>query len=300
MEKNKVFNHDTELMDVKTDLNLFHKGKVRNVYEVDGGLILCATDRVSAFDCVFPNGIPSKGKVLTQISNKWFEIFKNVPNHIIATKVDEFPEQTRKYKDVLEHRSVYVKKCDRIDIECVVRGYIIGSGWKSYQKDGTVCGIKLPKGLKMAEQLSEPIFTPATKADTGHDENISFEKMKDLVGIELSEKLRDLSISIYNKASDMIYDKGIIIADTKFEFGIYDGEIMLIDEILTPDSSRFWPVDSYELGKSPVSYDKQFIRDYLETLSWDKTPPAPELPQNIINKTREKYLEAYKIISSLD
>lgn len=293
------FNDTNAALDINIDLKMFHKGKVRNVYDVEGGLILCATDRLSAFDCVFPNGIPSKGKILTQISNKWFEIFKDIPNHIIATDIDGFPEEAKKYKTELEERSVYVKKCKRIDIECVVRGYIIGSAWKEYVKDQTVCGIELPAGLKMAEKFPEPIFTPSTKSDTGHDENISFEQMKDLIGAELSEKLKDRSIEIYTKAADKIRDKGVIIADTKFEFGLIDDEIILIDEILTPDSSRFWPASDYKVGESPVSYDKQFIRDYLETTDWDKTPPAPALPEDIINKSREKYLEIYNIIADL-
>lgn len=294
------FNDNNALLDIEAkSLKLFHKGKVRNVYEVSGGLLLCATDRVSAFDCVFPNGIPSKGKLLTQISNKWFELFKDIPNHLISTDVNDFPEETAPYREKLKERTVYVKKCERIDIECVVRGYIIGSGWKSYQQDGTVCGIKLPKGLKMADKLPEPIFTPSTKSDDGHDENISFEEMVNRVGKELSEKLRDISLSIYQKAFQKILPSGIIIADTKYEFGLYNNEIVLIDELLTPDSSRFWPMESYKVGESPMSYDKQFIRDYLEGIDWDKTPPAPPLPENIIQKTRDKYVEAYNIIHQL-
>jgi len=293
------YNNKETLTDINIDLKLFHKGKVRNVYEVENGLILCASDRISAFDVVFPNGIPSKGKILTAISNKWFSLFSDIPNHIISTYVENFPESTKKYKDILKDRSVYVKKCKRIDIECVVRGYIIGSGWKEYEKSNEVCGIKLPKGLKMAEKLPEPIFTPAIKNEKLHDENISFEKMKDIVGSELSEKLKDISINIYNRAYKKLFEKNIIIADTKFEFGLFNENITLIDELFTPDSSRFWPLESYKAGESPISYDKQYLRNYLETTTWDKTPPAPPLPENIIEKTREKYLEILKIINSL-
>lgn len=288
------------LMDVQIPgVELYHKGKVRNVYELDGKLLIVATDRISAFDFVFPTGIPGKGQILTTLSNFWFQQTSHVKNHLIETEVEKYPDFLKPYQDQLEGRSVLVLKTKRIDIECVARGYIVGSGWKEYQNNQTVCGIKLPAGLKQAQVLPEPIFTPATKEDNGHDENISFDKMKDLVGTELSEKLRDLTLQIYIDAAKQAYNKGIIIADTKFEFGLDDqGNIILIDEILTPDSSRFWPMDQYQVGVSPVSYDKQFVRDYLEGIQWNKQPPVPELPTEIVQKTREKYLEAHQILTS--
>ncbi|HOJ50361.1 MAG TPA: phosphoribosylaminoimidazolesuccinocarboxamide synthase [Spirochaetota bacterium] len=286
------------IMNIELPLKLLHKGKVRNMYEIDSEtLLLVATDRVSAFDRVFPNGIPGKGKILTQISNKWFKII-NYPNHIIETDIENFPEPLNKYFE-LEDRTVIVKKAKRIDIECVVRGFIIGSGWKEYKESGSVCGIKLPKGLKMASKLSEPIFTPAFKNDKGHDENITFERMVDITGYEIANKLKDISIDIYTKAYNILYDKGIILADTKFEFGIYNGEIILIDEILTPDSSRFWVKEFYKEGESPVSYDKQFIRDYCISIGWEGDTDAPSLPDEIVKKTLEKYNEIYSIISSI-
>ncbi len=286
------------LLDIQLPLKLIHKGKVRNMYEVDEHhLLLVATDRVSAFDRVFPNGIPKKGEVLTQISNVWFDVI-DFPNHIVATQLSEFPTSIKGYTE-LENRSIIVKKAKRIDIECVVRGYIIGSGWKEYQQSGTVCGIKLPEGLQMAQQLPEPIFTPAFKNDNGHDENITFERMIEIVGEEAANYLSKVSIDIYIKGRELLKKNGVILADTKFEFG-YDGDkIILIDEILTPDSSRFWPEDKYKVGESPFSYDKQFVRDYCSSIGWKGDSEAPELPQEIINQTLEKYREIQTILNKI-
>ena len=277
---------------------LFIKGKARDVYDLGSHLLIVATDRISAFDVVLPTPIPDKGKILNLLSVFWFDWTKEiVDNHLISTNVGDFPEVLQGYKSTLDKRAVIVKKAKRIPIECVVRGYLSGSGWKEYKECGVLCGIKLPSGLKESEKLSEPIFTPATKADKGHDENISHHRAKDLIGDSLFEKIKEKSIEIYNKARDFAEDRGIIIADTKFEFGEINGEIILIDEILTPDSSRFWQKDKYSIGNSPPSFDKQFVRDYLESIKWDKKPPAPELPDDIVEKTREKYLEAYKRIT---
>ncbi len=273
-----------------SDLKLFKKGKVRDVYDFQDKLLFVATDRISAFDYILNQGIPNKGRVLTQISLFWFEFLQDVvKNHLITADINQFPEITHKYRNELEGRSLLVKKTELIPIECVVRGYIIGSGWKEYQTNGEVCGIKLPLGLQLAEKLPEAIFTPASKNDEGHDENISFNKMIDLVGKDISEKLRKLSLQIYNKAQKYADQKGIIIADTKFEFGVLNNEIILIDEVLTPDSSRFWSKESYSVGVSPKSFDKQIVRDYLESLNWDKQPPIPDLPQEIIEKTAQEY-----------
>src|SRR5580700_11194869 len=281
------------------DLELFASGKVRDVYRLgqDRGkdqLLFVATDRISAFDYVLATGIPHKGRVLTQLSLFWFDFLRDiVPNHLITAKVEEYPAAARKYADQLAGRSMLVTKADMIQVECVVRGYISGSAWKEYKSSGAVCGIKLPAGLKESDKLPEPIFTPSTKATTGHDENISFEKMEEIAGSELSGRLRDLTLKIYLKAADYARQKGIIIADTKFEFGITPQGITLADEVLTPDSSRFWPADKYAPGRAQESYDKQYVRDYLEEIRWNKQPPAPALPLDVANRTSEKYLDAY-------
>jgi len=288
-----------------TEINLAEKkpdyrGKVRDIYDLGDTLVLTASDRLSAFDVVFDQGIPERGKILTRISNHWFKVFHEIKNHIIETNVEKFPPPFSNYKEELGERSVWVKKAQRIDFECVVRGYLLGSGYKEYTETGSVCGVKLPDGLKKSEKLPSPIFTPATKVDKGHDENVSFEYMKEKIGAELAEKLRDLSINIYTKGYKKLLEQGILLADTKLEFGLLDDEIILIDEILTPDSSRFFKADEYEKcaaeGVNPPSLDKQIVRDYLETLDWNKQPPAPKLPQEIINKTKEKYLEIEKIV----
>ncbi len=281
------------------ELKLMARGKVRDIYDLDDALLLVATDRLSAFDVVLPDPIPDKGKVLNQVSLFWFDAMKDlVPNHILATDVANFPQACQPYADQLRHRSMLVKKSQPLAIECVVRGYISGSGWKSYQKDGTVCGIELPGGLAESQQLPEPIFTPSTKAEQGeHDENISFEEAAKIVGQAVAEKVRDLSLAIYNKGSELAAEKGIIIADTKFEFGFLGDELILIDEVLTPDSSRFWPKATYQAGGSQQSFDKQFVRDYLNTLDWDKTAPGPNLPEDVITATREKYVEALRLLA---
>jgi len=278
------------------DLTLRGRGKVRDIYDLGDTLLIVATDRISAFDVVMPNPIPDKGMVLTRISRFWFEATKDiVPNHLISTEVEEFPEACRPYREVLAGRTMWVRKTKPLPIECVVRGYLSGSGWTEYRETGEVCGIRLPHGLVESSKLDEPIFTPATKAEAGtHDENISFEQVIGLVGRERAEQVRAISISIYGRASEMAARRGIIIADTKFEFGIWQRELLLIDELLTPDSSRFWPRDEYSPGGPQKSFDKQFLRDYLLSLDWDKSPPAPQLPQEIIEKTRERYLEALK------
>ncbi len=280
------------------DLPLFRQGKVRDVYDLGDHLLIVATDRISAFDCIMPNGIPDKGKILTAMSMFWFDFTSDlVENHHVSHRVEEYPEIVQEYADTLRGRSMLVKKANPFPVECVARGYIAGGGWKDYQDTGSVCGISLPAGLKLAEKLPETIFTPATKADSGHDVNISFEQAAEIVGSDTARRLRDMTLEIYEKARDYAAQRGIIISDTKFEFGEIDGRIILIDEILTPDSSRFWPMNSYEVGISPPNFDKQFVRDYLEGLDWDKTPPAPALPDDIVNRTREKYLEAYRLLT---
>ncbi|HZS98334.1 MAG TPA: phosphoribosylaminoimidazolesuccinocarboxamide synthase [Terriglobales bacterium] len=278
------------------DLQLHASGKVRDVYKIDDNrLLFVATDRISAFDYILATGIPHKGKVLTQISLFWFDFLKDVvPNHLITADVNEYPEAIRKYGDQLRGRSMVVMNANMFPVECVVRGYISGSAWKEYKASGTVCGIELPKGLKESDQLPEPIFTPATKATSGHDENIPFSEMARLIGAEVSEQLRDLTLRVYKKAADYARTKGIIIADTKFEFGRTSRGITLADEVLTPDSSRFWPADNYKAGQAQDSYDKQYVRDYLEEIRWNKQPPAPALPAEVARKTSEKYLEAYE------
>ena len=279
-------------------LKLKGRGKVRDIYDLGDKLLIVATDRVSAFDVVMPNPIPDKGRVLTQLSRFWFDVTKEiVPNHVLSTKVEDFPKECQPYKDVLRGRSMLVVRTDPFPIECVVRGYLSGSGWQEYQKTGEVCGIKLSAGLLESSKLEEPIFTPATKAEVGlHDENIPFDRMEKIVGKKLAGKLRGLSLAIYKQARDFAEQRGILIADTKMEFGIKGEKLFLIDELLTPDSSRFWPKEDYRPGGSPKSFDKQFLRDYLLSLNWDKNPPAPELPDEIIQKTREKYLEAFQRI----
>lgn len=279
------------------DVELYTRGKVRDVYNLGENLLIVATDRISAFDCVMPNGIPGKGKILTEMSLFWFDLIRDiVPNHLISASVNEYPERLRTYRDQLEGRSMLVKKAERIDVECIVRGYISGSGWKDYQNSGAICGIKLPAGLKESERLPETIFTPSTKAEVGHDENVSFGHIVDMIGSDLAEKIRGLSIAVYEKAREYADSHGIIIADTKFEFGIIDGNVSLIDEILSPDSSRFWPKSEYEPGRPQSSFDKQFVRDYLSSLDWDKTPPAPPLPDDIVEKTLAKYREARSLL----
>jgi len=279
-------------------LNIFRKGKVRDVYDLGETLLIVATDRISAFDVIMPNGITDKGRILTAMSLFWFEFTEDIiDNHLIAHDVDDFPAELHQFREILEGRSMLVKKTDPLPVECVARGYIAGSGWKDYQETGAICGIDLPSGLKQAEKLPESIFTPATKADEGHDENISFDQATAILGKETAAFLKETTIRIYEKARDYAAGRGIIISDTKFEFGAISDRIILIDEILTPDSSRFWPGDLYQTGISPPSFDKQFVRDYLEGLTWDKTPPAPELPDEIVEGTRQKYLEAYELLT---
>ncbi len=280
------------------DIELVKRGKVRDIYDLGGHLLLIATDRISAFDVVLPSGIPGKGRVLTQISLYWFkQMEKIVQNHIEATDVKDFPKRLHKYADILEGRSMLVKKSSPIPVECVVRGYLSGSGWKEYQKNKSVCGIQLHEGLVESSRLEEPIFTPSTKEEEGHDINIPYDEVEKIVGGELAQKLRDTSITIYSRARDVARKKGIIIADTKFEFGLSDEKFMIIDEILTPDSSRFWSANDYVPGRSQDSYDKQIVRDYLLTLDWDKTYPGPQLPGEIIAKTRARYQEILKILT---
>jgi phosphoribosylaminoimidazole-succinocarboxamide synthase len=277
------------------DLQLHASGKVRDIYKVDANhLLFVATDRISAFDYVLATGIPQKGRVLTQLSMFWFDFLKDiVPNHLATADIRQYPPELQKYSDQLRGRSMLVVAADMVTIECVVRGYISGSGWKEYTKSGAVCGIQLPAGLRESDKLPEPIFTPATKATSGHDENISFERMVELAGKELSEKLRDLSIRIYQRAANYAETRGIIIADTKFEFGHTAKGLVLADEVLTPDSSRFWPMDKYHAGGAQESFDKQYVRDYLESIHWNKQPPAPGLPPEVAARTSEKYVEAY-------
>jgi len=281
------------------NLSLIKQGKVRDIYDLGDCLLMVATDRLSAFDVVMPDPIPDKGKILTQLSIFWFNLISEiVPNHLIEWDVSAFPSECQTHQDILAGRSMLVKKVEPLPIECVVRGYISGSGWKSYQRDRTICGISLPSGLKESEKLPEPLFTPSTKEDIGqHDINISFEAAVNRVGREVAEKVRDLSLSIYAKGVEIAAEKGIIIADTKFEFGLLDGEIVLIDEVLTPDSSRFWPHTAYAPGGPQPSFDKQYVRDYLTSIQFNKQPPGPRLPEDVIQKTREKYVEALKLLT---
>jgi phosphoribosylaminoimidazole-succinocarboxamide synthase len=274
------------------------RGKVRDVYRVDGQLLIVATDRISAFDYILPTGIPDKGRVLTQLSIFWFDFLRAVtPTHFLSADVDEYPAVLRPFRDQLEGRSMLVKRARMVEIECVARGYLAGSGWKEYRAQGTVCGMPLPPGLRESDRLPAPIFTPSTKAQSGHDENISFDTMCSMVGGELGARLRDLTLEIYSRAAAYAETKGVIIADTKFEFGYVDGELVLGDEVLTPDSSRFWPAESYSPGGAQFSYDKQYVRDYLESIHWDKKPPAPPLPDEVARKTSEKYRQAYQVLT---
>lgn len=271
-----------------------NSGKVREIFDVENYLLLVATDRLSAFDVILPDPIPQKGCVLTQLSAFWFGLLQDVvDNHLISVQFSDFPSSLSSYRDQLSGRSTLARKCRPLPIECVVRGYMAGSGWKEYQQNQMICGIKLPSGLRESDKLPEPIFTPATKAVDGHDENISFDKTLEIIGADLAEQTRDFSLRLYNRAQKYAAEKGIIICDTKFEFGLDGSKLLLIDEILTPDSSRFWPADEYRPGRSQPSFDKQFIRDFLETLDWDKTPPGPTLPESIIEATTGRYLEAY-------
>mgnify|MGYP001616132617 CR=1 FL=1 len=277
------------------DLPFFRRGKVRDVYDLGEQLLIVSTDRISCFDVVLPCGIPNKGKLLTSISVFWFDFIKDiVAHHLVTTDVEKYPAILKKYKSDLEGRSMLVLKTKPLAVECVVRGYLSGSGWKEYKQKQSVCGIDLPKGLRESEKLPEIIFTPSTKADVGHDQNINQKYVEDLVGVDLASRLKKISIDIYKFASDYALKKGIIIADTKFEFGMHQGQLIIIDEVLTPDSSRFWPLSEYRAGMACPSFDKQFVRDYLETLDWNKTPPGPNLPEEVIRGTTEKYLEAYR------
>jgi len=282
---------------IKTDfknLNLVKRGKVRDIYDLGDKLLMVATDRISAFDVIMPDPVPGKGKILTQISLFWFEIMESLlPHHVISGNVDEFPESCKPYSEILRDRSMLVKKTKPLPIECVVRGYISGSGWKDYQTSGSICGIKLPQGLKESDKLPEPLFTPSTKEEIGlHDVNIDFGTVVNKIGEPLAHKVRKLSLAIYRKGADLAYEKEIIIADTKFEFGLFENNLILIDEVLTPDSSRFWPRKSYKPGGAQKSFDKQYVRDYLISINWGKKPPGPSLPENVIRNTRRKYLEA--------
>ncbi len=279
-------------------LELIRRGKVRDVYSVDPDrLLIVATDRISAFDVILGSGIPDKGRVLTQISLFWFQFLSGVPNHLITANVDEYPENLRQFRGQIEGRSMLVRRARMIDIECVARGYLSGSGWKEYQAHGAVCGIPLPPGLQESDRLPAPIFTPATKAQSGHDENISFEEAANSIGADLAAELRDQTLRIYDSAAAYAETRGIILADTKFEFGFVDNQLVLGDEILTPDSSRFWPRASYKPGGAQPSYDKQFVRDYLESITWNKQPPGPVLPAEVIEHTANKYKEAYRVLT---
>jgi len=276
------------------DIKKLRSGKVREVFDLGETLLFVATDRLSAFDVILPDPIPDKGAVLNQLSAFWFKRFSKVKNHFVTANFDDFPKELQAFRPQLAGRSMIVRKTKPLPVECVVRGYLAGSGWKEYQESQSVCGIKLPSGLKLASQLPEPIFTPATKSDTGHDLNIDMNECRQILGNEMAERVCDLSLQIYAAGRDHAAQRGIIVADTKFEFGTVDGQLLLIDECLTPDSSRFWPKGQYIVGQSPPSFDKQFVRDYLETLDWNKTPPAPSLPQDVITKTSAKYVEAFE------
>ena len=291
----------TVLLNTQLPLKLFGKGKVRDTYDLGDKLLMVTTDRLSAFDVVLPNGIPDKGRVLTQLSAFWFHETEHiVPNHLISTNLNEYPPELHAHRDQLAGRSMLIKKAHRINFECVVRGYLAGSAWKEYRQTGMVCGITLPGGLREADQLPEPIFTPATKAEEGHDLNISLEQMKNHLGEDLGQALADTSLAIFTYAAKLALDKGIIIADTKMEFGLLNHQLILIDELLTPDSSRFWAVGDYAPGHSPPSFDKQFVRDYLERIGWNKQPPAPELPPDVIEGTSQRYREALQWLTGAD
>ena len=280
-------------------VELVSRGKVRDIYRASPDrLLFVATDRISAFDCILPDGIPDKGRVLTQMSLFWFDYLKDVvPNHLVTADVNRFPLHIHPFREQLEGRSMLVKRAEMIQVECVARGYVSGSGWKDYQRTGAICGIPLPAGLRESDQLPKPIFTPATKAVTGHDENIPFSAVEELAGPDLAARLRELTLALYLKASVYARTRGIIIADTKFEFGLYGDQLILADEVLTPDSSRFWPADDYRPGRPQQSFDKQFVRDYLETTPWNKTPPAPHLPATVIESTAAKYREAFTVLT---
>jgi len=275
-----------------TEVPLFHQGKVRDMYDLGDSFLMVASDRLSAFDVVLPTPIPGKGKILNQLSVFWFKKL-GIPNHLITADVEEYPAVLQKHKDYLRGRSMIVRKAKRIDIECIARGYIVGSGWKDYQKTGTICGFPLPKNLKLCGKLTPPLFTPSAKMDEGHDVNVNYEDMVKITGEKIGSKLRDMTLDIYNRARDIAAERGIILADTKFEFGEIDDKMVLIDEVLTPDSSRYWPADKYEEGKNQESFDKQYIRDWLETLDWNKTYPGPKIPEDVVKRTREKYIEIF-------
>jgi phosphoribosylaminoimidazole-succinocarboxamide synthase len=286
------------LTDINLPLPLVRKGKVRHVYDLGTDLLIIASDRVSAFDCILSPGIPDKGKILTRISKLWFDLIgHDIDHQLISDQVSHLPAELKPFHDQLEGRIMIVKKTKVIPVECVVRGYIIGSGWKDYQKTGAICGHHLPQGLRLADKLPNPIFTPATKADTGHDENISIKDMQDILGVDTTTYLEEKSLALYKWGSEYAAKRGIILADTKFEFGIIDGQIILIDEVMTPDSSRYWPMSNYAPGQSPPSFDKQIVRDYLESTDWDKEPPAPELPEHIVQKVRSRYLELETLLN---
>ena len=273
----------------------FKTGKVREIFDLGDRFLFVASDRISAFDCVMPNGIPQKGQVLNMMSAWWFRKLSGVvPNHMVSTAMKDFPAAMQSHAELLRGRAMLVKKARVLPVECIVRGYLIGSGWKEYKTSGTIGGMKLRPGYRMADRLDEPLFTPSTKAETGHDENVSFEAIGGMVGTDIAERLRAASLALYRAAAEHALSRGIIIADTKFEFGMIGDQLVLVDEALTPDSSRFWPADTYEPGSNPASYDKQFVRDYLESLTWDKTPPAPTLPDEVVQKSQKKYLEAFR------
>lgn len=293
--KNKIMDPEILLYTDFKDLKLFRRGKVRDVYDLGDKLLVVSTDRISCFDVVLPNGIPDKGKVLTNISCFWFDFLKDiVSHHLITADVNEYPRNLQEYKSILSGRSMLVKKAKAFPVECIVRGYLSGSGWKEYKSSQSICGINLPVGLKESDKLPRIIWTPSTKEDAGHDINVHQKHVEDLLGEETADRLKEISIAIYEKAGAYAKEKGIIIADTKFEFGLYQDNIILIDEVLTPDSSRFWPSALYSPGRPQASFDKQFVRDYLESIHWQKTPPAPELPEEIVRKTSQKYIEAYE------
>lgn len=279
-------------------LTLFARGKVRDIYEIGNDLLFVASDRISAFDHILPTGIPEKGIILTQLSLFWFDFLRDlVPNHVITARVEKYPAPLRYFDEQLRGRSMLVRKARMFPVECVARGYLSGSGWKEYQQTQSICGIRLPAGLRESDRLPQPIFTPATKSSGGHDINIAFDETAKIIGRDSAEKLRDLTLRIYSLAVEHAKSRGIIIADTKFEFGVIDGKIVLADEVFTPDSSRFWPAESYSPGGPQLSYDKQYVRDFLESIHWDKNPPAPELPIHVVEKTREKYVQAFRQLS---
>ncbi len=285
---------DAVLLETKLPLPLRAKGKVRDIYDLGDSLLFIATDRISAFDCILGSGIPCKGRVLTQMSLFWFDFLKDtIKSHLETADVSEYPKKLARHRKVLDGRSMLVKKAEMVQVECVARGYLAGSGWKEYLKKGKVCGIPLPEGLRDGDRLPEAIFTPATKAKSGHDMNVPFQHVANLLGVDLAGQLRDLTLSIYERAAGYALERGMILADTKFEFGFVDGDLVLADEVLTPDSSRYWPADTYRPGGTQFSFDKQYVRDYLETLTWNKRPPAPALPEEVVLKTSEKYQDAY-------